>query len=56
VSAENGDGARQTWRRIVAGKSLADGRVILVSLDLPEGVARGVPALFTDLLATIDVR
>ncbi len=56
VSAENGDGARQTWRRIVAGKSLADGRVILVSLDLPEGVARGVPALFTDLLATIDAR
>jgi hypothetical protein len=56
VSADNADGAKLTWRRIVAGKSLADGRSILAVLDMPEGMARAVPALFTDLLASADAR
>ncbi|HEY1816386.1 MAG TPA: rhomboid family intramembrane serine protease [Kofleriaceae bacterium] len=56
VSADNADGAKLTWRRIVAGKSLADGRSILAVLDMPEGMARAVPALFTNLLASADAR
>ena len=54
VSADNADGAKLTWRHIVAGKSLAGGRSILAVLDMPEGMARAVPALFTDLLASAD--
>jgi rhomboid protease GluP len=57
VSAEDpdSDGGRQTWRVIVAGKPLADGRVALTGIDIPEGMARTAASVFTELLATASV-
>ena len=52
VSSENSDGARQTWRRVVAGEPLADGRELVARIDLPEGMAREVPEVFTQILAS----
>ncbi len=56
MSRDDDDGSRQTWRRIVAGKSIAGG-TILTWIDVPDGMARMVPSLFTQILASVvDVR
>jgi membrane associated rhomboid family serine protease len=55
MSRDDDDGSRQTWRRIVAGKPIASG-TILTWIDVPDGMARMVPSLFTQILASVDVR
>ncbi|HEX4452713.1 MAG TPA: rhomboid family intramembrane serine protease [Kofleriaceae bacterium] len=52
MSRDDDDGSRQTWRRIVAGKSI-EGGTILTWIDVPDGMARMVPSLFTQILASV---
>jgi len=52
MSTETTDGARQTSRRIVAGELLADGRELVAEIEMPDGMAREVPEIFTQILAS----
>jgi membrane associated rhomboid family serine protease len=56
VSVADSLGTRQLYRVVCAGRPDGDNRTMLVSLYVPESIARAAPAFFTNLLASIRAR
>ena len=56
VSGEDAEGAsgRQLYRLVLAGKQVQGG-MVLVSIELPDSIARAAPAFFTAQLASVAV-